>query len=425
MSTTKAYVIELNEFNPDLLAQAAHRLSLGALQRMLSWSRGSTVADQDVEHQGLDPWVQWVSVHTEVPSQEHGVLRLGDVPRLQVPQIWERLSRAGKTTGVWCVMNGSRRDAPGTQFFFADPWTFSEAPYPSELGNFLALPGYYAKNYMALRPWLLLKAAMRTAAFVVRKIPLRLLAQDAWFLLRNFWRAPADSCTLFAAFDVISARLFQQYRRRTQPDVCFAFFNLVAHFQHHHWHAGLDMDWRTDAVFRTANRILSIATEDAEPQDLVLVLNGLSQRNVDGQGFFCYRPIDPSRFLRRAGIRFTRVEPCMTNDAHVFFASTEDRDAAVDLLRGARVAGEQAFFVCPDSADPHKLFYQVAFWGVADKQATIELGGVQIPFFSEFKIHAQRTGAHVKEGAYFVNRPVLPPSVENSRVLSHLWPATT
>lgn len=421
-STRKAYVIELNEFNLDLLARAADRLGLKTLQRILSWQRGTTIADQDVEHQGLDPWVQWVSVHAETPSKAHGVIRLGDVPRLQVPQIWERLSQQGVSTGVWGVMNGSRGNAPHARFFFADPWTFSEQPYPAELARFLALPAYYAKNYLSLRPGELLSSGLRTAGYILRNVPFPALVKDGWFLLKNFWRTPTDSCFLFAAFELISARLFQKFRDRHQPDVCFAFFNLIAHFQHHHWEAGRADDWRTDAIFRCTDRILSIVLARAKPEDLVLVLNGLSQRNVQHEDNFCYRQIDPAGFLARIGIRPLRVEPCMTSEAHVFFATQAERDAALQRLAGARIQGQPAFYVEADPHDATKLFYQIAFWDAAPPDAVLEVGGERRPFFSEFAVHAKRTGAHVKEGVYFINEPLLPEAVENDRVLSFLWP---
>ena len=35
------------------------------------------------EHHGLDPWVQWVSIHTGKPSSEHKILELGKVSELK------------------------------------------------------------------------------------------------------------------------------------------------------------------------------------------------------------------------------------------------------------------------------------------------------------------------------------------------------
>jgi len=267
----------------------------------------------------------------------------------------------------------------------------------------------------------LLAAAVTTAGFILRHVSPLNLVRDGWFLLKNFWRAPSDSCSLFSAFELISARLFRKYRDRYQPDVSFAFFNLIAHFQHHHWELG-GSDWRHEAVFRTADRILSLALTKLQADDVVLVLNGLSQRNVRDEGLFCYRQIDPARFLRRAGIRFARVEQLMTNDAHVFFDNESDRAEAARKLGLARIGGEPAFFVELDKADPSKLFYQVSYWDEAERDAMLEMDVSSYPFFSEFAVHAQRTGAHVREGTYFINQPILPALVENSKVLSYLWP---
>ena len=206
--SNKFHVVELNEFNIELLERAAVTLNLPHIKRILSFSSGVTLADQSKEHQGLDPWVQWVSIHSETRSQQHGIIRLGDVAKLQHEQIWERLAKKGVTTGVWGIMNGSRGNATTNAFFFADPWTFSEAPFPSKLANFLSLPVYYAKNYLSLSKGKLLASAFQTSKFILKNIPLRNLIADARFLLRHAAGTKLGSCFLFAAFELISTRLF-------------------------------------------------------------------------------------------------------------------------------------------------------------------------------------------------------------------------
>jgi hypothetical protein len=86
--------------------------------------------------------VQWVSVHTGVPSSQHGVKNLGDVPNLAEDQIWERWSRRGLSSIVWGVMNGDRRKAENCRIFIPDPWTFSESAYPRNFQGLIALPRY-------------------------------------------------------------------------------------------------------------------------------------------------------------------------------------------------------------------------------------------------------------------------------------------
>jgi hypothetical protein len=85
-------LIGLNEFNSDLLPSIAKAHQLKHLQEALSWKRAGTWTSDEYETGFLEPWVQWVSVHTGVPSIQHGVKNLGDVPNLAEDQIRERWS---------------------------------------------------------------------------------------------------------------------------------------------------------------------------------------------------------------------------------------------------------------------------------------------------------------------------------------------
>jgi hypothetical protein len=423
MIPNKGLVIELNEFNLPLLEMAAAQFDLKYIKRILSFHRGVTVADQKVEHQGLDPWVQWVSIHAETPSNIHGVIRLGDSQKLKSEQVWERLSRNGTTTGVWGVMNGSRGKALKNLFFFADPWTFNEAPYPANLARFLSLPTYYAKHYLAISIRELLKSASQSLRFVVGNIKTHTLVADAWFLLRHALGVRPNSCFLFAAFELISTRLFAVYKSRFFPDISFVFLNSIAHFQHHGWDNSSSLDREAAFVFRTIDRILSILLPAEESTELIIVINGLSQKNVKEESLYCYRQIDPEGFLKRIGIRYRRIEQCMTSDGHIFFENSADRNAAVKLLSQATINDAPAFYVEADTTDPKKLFYQVAYWGAADETTKLRFNDFEIRYFDQFAIHAKRTGAHVDEGNYLVNAQILPNRVANSEFFSFIWPA--
>ena len=141
-------LIELNEFNSDLLRSVAHAHRLKHVEEVLNWKHARTWTSDEYETGFLEPWVQWVSVHTGVPSSEHGVKNLGDVPNLAEDQIWERWSRRGLSSIVWGVMNGNRRNAENCRIFIPDPWTFSESAYPAKYQGLIALPRYLAKNYL-------------------------------------------------------------------------------------------------------------------------------------------------------------------------------------------------------------------------------------------------------------------------------------
>lgn len=423
MNQQQALVIELNEFNLDLLKHASTALNLKNIKRILSFNQGITLADQLTEHQGLDPWVQWVSVHAESPSQKHGIIRLGDISKLNHNQIWERLSSLGIKTGVWGVMNAARKNSPSNQFFVADPWTFTEVAYPQELNSFLALPVYFAKNYLDLSPLKMLWNGMKTGWYALRNIRLSLLLSDALFLFKGLLSTKKlGTSFLFCAYELIATRVFFKYRKKYNPQVNFIFLNSIAHFQHHDWQGLNKLDETSKFVFRCIDRMLSIILPPEESSTKVLVLNGLSQRNVSEENHYCYRQINPKRFLLTLGLNPSRIEQCMTNDAHVFFESEADRNQSASLISSITINGGQAFFVEKDPDTPLKLFYQVAISDKLDDAALLKFQNKEIPFFSEFAVYAKRTGAHIPTGAYLVDGFTLPESMNNSDIFSYVWP---
>ena len=181
------------------------------------------------------------------------------------------------------------------------------------------------------------------------------------------------------------------------------------------------IDRKTELVFRSIDRMLSIILPPVDSPDKVLVVNGLSQKNVEHEALYCYRQIDPAGFLEFLGLRFRRVEQCMTNDGHVFFSTPADCQIAVDKLRQATVNSKPAFYVEKDPVDDCKFFYQVAYWDDANTDTKLCFAdGLTVPFLSQFAIHAKRTGAHCIEGNYLAKGFELPPVVEDSKIMTYL-----
>jgi hypothetical protein len=415
-------LIELNEFSVDLLRRGVDELGLRNIERMLAMRACRTSTDDQVEHRGLDPWVQWVSAHTGVPSSEHGILHLGDTPgQLGVRQLWERLSERGWSSGIWGAMNATRADASECRFFLPDPWTFSERAYPEELNGLLQLPRYYSTNYLDVSKrqfaggmWALFKFLLTSGALpgILRQSPLA---------IRSFLRVGINNALLFSLFDLFSTVAFLRYKRKYRPQLSLIFLNSIAHLQHHKWQPAAKLTPELTVGLTVIDRVLELLFAALEPGEAVVVMNALTQRNIAGEKpRICYRQISPARFLASVGIGFQSVEQLMTNDAHVFFASTAERDAAAAALAAARIHGEPLFQVETSARDPLRLFYQVDFWDELEQDVKVSVNGHEINYLDHFEAIVARTGAHVREGDALFEGIELPPQMPNHALAEHV-----
>jgi len=402
-SSKRLLLIELNEFSLDLLRQGIEELKLSNLAKMISLAKSLTKTDDLIEHRGLDPWVQWVSVHTGVPLSEHGVLHLGDAPiKLKHPQLWERLDEMGVTTGVWGAMNAVRGKVKSCKFFLPDPWTFGEPAYPEKLNDLLALPIYYSKNYLDVSKSKFILLSLKLIKFILTSGALIDIIRLTPFMLKGLFKTGLNNALLFTFFDLISTSLFLAEKKKYKPQFALIFLNSIAHIQHHSWHITSPMPQDLKFTLQSMDKIIGLLVECIDKDDALIVMNGLTQRNVTAEPpKIMYRQINPAGFLMSANIDFERVEQLMTFDGHVFFESSGARDFAVSVLKAVHVGGLPLFQVEANLSNPLQLFYQVDFWGQLEPDTEIIVNGKRLKFFSVFEAVVARTGSHIPEGALF------------------------
>lgn len=413
-------VIELNEADADLLRTVAERKSLPALTRILSLNHTSTVAPETEEHVGLDPWVQWVSVHTGVPAAEHGVAHLGEAGRLQHPAYWERLGERGVRSLVWGPMN-ARRGHDACAVFVPDPWNGDEVAHPAELEPLLALPRYFAANYLSWSRRSLLRRAGVSGVAWLRHAPATLRRRIPE-LLRYVAIHRGASPALFTAHDVATAHLFADVSRTRPAELGVLFLNAIAHLQHHVWsERSVEEGPISEALVRLEPALQDVldAWSDAE----LLVATGFSQRCRAGMSTkVLHRPHDHRSFLVALGIDAVRVQPLMTHDGHAWFASAAERDEAVEQLRAATLEGEALFDIRPTPDDDHRLFYQLVRWTPVPPGAQIRVGGRSLDFHTHVDVIDVRTGDHIPEGSVWSTLK-LPESMPNHELARHIQDA--
>ena len=116
----KLFILELNEFNHKLLKYYSKKYNLNNLNKVLKFNTTKTYTSDryigDNNQFGyLDPWSQWVSIHTQKIARTHKIKNLGDVPSLKYKQIWVKRS---EDFYIWGPMNASKNKAKNVKVFF-------------------------------------------------------------------------------------------------------------------------------------------------------------------------------------------------------------------------------------------------------------------------------------------------------------------
>lgn len=427
----KLLIIELNEFNHNLLTTAVNQYNLPNLSKILEFNK-TNYKTQDRYNSGyLEPWVQWVSIHNGIPSTEHKIKHLGDVEDLKKQnlankQMWEVLSKNNITSGVWGVMNGTRNDAKNVKFFIPDPWTHTQNAYPAHLNLLLSPLRYLSKNYCDLNKLKVIKDLFKLLFFIVKSgVAIKILQKSAKLVL-DLIKLKPKHYVFISFFDYISSLIFAKYKEKYNPDCSVIFLNSLAHLQHHHWYAGEDTI--TDELlygFKYIDKALGVLLNQhlsKNPQNAVIVHNGLSQMNTNHQTpWVLYRQKQPEEFLNAIGIFPQKIEQHMTHDANVYFNSQNQRDRAYEILSSVTINDTSIFHVEKNQFDSCKLFYHLTFTDKVSAKINFKVNNKSYFFFDYFKAIVTRTGRHIPMGTVLSNDIEFKDHIDNYQFNNYIY----
>jgi hypothetical protein len=124
-------LVEFNELSPALMDRFIGAEHLPNFKRMRDQSEVCiSVAEEKPPH--LDPWIQWVDVHTGVPYSQHGISDLSQGHNLRYESVWSVVSDAGWPVWVCGSMNVQYKEGI-RGYILPDPWATDLPPYPREL----------------------------------------------------------------------------------------------------------------------------------------------------------------------------------------------------------------------------------------------------------------------------------------------------
>lgn len=423
MASTPASVIliEFNELTPKLIDKF---IGSGHLPNFQRFYRESLVYVTDAEEEGnnLNPWVQWVTVHSSLSAQEHGITELSEGHKLQTKAVWDILSETGLRVFVCGSMN-ARYDKPLNGCLLPDPWSTGLSSFPEgEFDSYYKFVRFAVQEHtnQAASP-----SKLDVFKFLTYMATHGLSFHTTSFILKQIWTEKTTRKFHWkraAVLDRLQWDIFAHYYRRLRPDFSTFFLNSTAHFQHAYWRdmepeifsvkpTDGDRSEYRDAIlygYQNMDDLLGRILRLAGPETTLIFCTGLSQQPYlkyeSAGGRHYYRLKAPGLLTSRLGIegKFT-YHPVMAEQFCLRFETPEDAVKAGETLNRYRVGDQNAFYSERHDSD---LMVQCNQTRALPPDTLITEGDRSFPFSEIFyEMGELKSGYHHPDGLLWVRRP--------------------
>lgn len=432
-SNNPVILLEFNELCPSLMERFIDEGHLPHFKRLRDESAVYTT-DANEEQENLEPWIQWVTVHTGLGFDEHRIFNLNDGNKLNHDSVWDIMQRAGKTVWLCGSMNIKYQAAPNV-LVLPDPWSSNTKPNPESLQAFyrfvqvqvqehtnrsipLSRQDYVNFIYFLMRHGL---SATSAVEIVKQLLSERIGKRGRWM------RA--------VILDKLQWDVFRWYYKEYRPDFSTFFLNSTAHFQHKFWRtmepekfkarpSQSEIEEYGNAIlfgYKEMDRIVGSALMLAGDSATLLLSSALSQQPYlkmeDSGGKRFYRPCDFHKFVDFVGLQGVKqVAPVMSEQFHIYFETESEAEDAEERLRRVTLDGRPAMAVRRDGSD---LFSGCTEFSTIPMTTMLKVDGTDrtIGFFDMFyQADSVKSGMHHSEGIFWVRGRERKNRVETARV---------
>lgn len=421
MSGRKLILAEFNELCPWLIERWMDDGKLPNFRRLQRQSATFTTRADVDDPVNLEPWIQWYSLHTGLPFAKHGVFHLTEGAKARDGDIWRAAAAAGKRVMCFASMNARPFDFPGS-VFVADPWCEDGNAHPPALNAYNRFVASQVREYSNPDQRLSARDVARFGWFMSTH---GLSASTLWAVARQLASERIKDRRLSwrraALLDRMQFDVFRRYQRKTRPDLSTFFINSTAHFQHSYWRHfdpqpftavpgreeaalyGEAMLFGYQAMDRLLAKFMALAEETGA---MLVLLTALSQQpytlaEASGGKHF-YRLRDVECLFRSLGLAFDTIDPTMTHQYFVSFATPVDRKRARAALSAFKMSDGRALFDF-NARTRDGLYFSCTIDNPVEGGAMVTGDDQPLRFFDLlYKIDATKSGRHHPDGALWI-----------------------
>jgi hypothetical protein len=427
----KVIVLEFNELSPSLMSRF---ISDGQLPNFKKFADESALFVTEAEERPpyLDPWIQWVTVHTGLNFRDHGIEHLNEGHTVREKRVWDIVSDQGDPVLVCGSMNvGEHQGINGA--VVPDPWATHVKPSPEELVPYFQFIQRNVLEYTNDRVPLTRADYLKFITFMMSHgLSMETIGSIARQLLAE--KRGVDRWKRAVILDKLQFDVFSWYYKQLEPRFSSFFLNSTAHYQHMYWRdmepalfkvrPSAEASKHESAIlfgYQEMDRLLKRFVELADKDTTLVFCTALSQQPYlsyeESGGRHFYRPSNFDNLVTFAGVEppFT-VAPVMAHQFHLYLQSEEAARRAEQQLLALTVNGRQAMAVVRSGVE---IFSGCHLYEnlTADTQLSIAGSDRRTSFFSLFyKVEGMKSGMHHPDGLLWIREPGRRPSRQSEKV---------
>jgi len=415
LNDRKIIVAEFNELVPHLVEKFMKEGHMPNFKRLAGMS-SCYITDANQSGEDLNPWIQWVTVHTGLSPEEHGVYRLNEAKKCEGKYIWDYLSKKGEHSLIFGSMNGYIQDSfLGT--YLPDPWDKITKPSVNLQKYFEFIRAYVQGNPNSsnVSPVQFLKF-MLTNGLTIRtclKIAKQLISEriDS----RKKWKR---ACLL----DWIQLDIFSYLYKNNSPKLSTIFSNSTAHIQHTLWAESFPKDFPNEVekkipgnpmldAYKNHDDILGEVLKFKKDNVDIAICTALSQQPYTKNTKCFYHINDFNKFLSELNVLGEpSYIPVMAEQFYVKFNSKVDIQKAFEHLSKFEMPSSKYFYegsnkVFSMSIDQNTLHIKCRCSTAVEQNTSfinIETKE-QYSFYDMFYLmDDQKTGIHHPHGLFWI-----------------------
>lgn len=418
-------MLEFNELTPVLMDRFIAAGKLPGFAKLRARS-AAFVTDAEEDPPYLEPWIQWITVHTGLGYKDHGIFDLGDGPKLTAPRIWDMLSDENKRVWICGSMNASVRGEGFKGRVLPDPWATGIRPIPDgDFDGFLNFVQKYVQEYTRDKAPVTAADSLRFLRFMTMH---GLSAQTVTGILRQLLSEARDGGKWRRAtiLDRLQWDVFKYYYRREAPDFSTFFLNSTAHFQHYYWRnlqpdsfdvkpSEEDQARYEDAIlygYQQMDEIVSDCLDMAGETATIVMCTALGSQPMlhyeESGGVQLFRAIDPDALFRFAGIDGGyEFAPVMAEEFRLFFEDEAGATAAMPKLLGMKLESGEPLMKARQSG--REIYAGCSIFSPPGADVKVRSTGSNElrDFYSLFYPLATgiKSGMHHRDGLLWISRP--------------------